>query len=178
MSEDGSDNEAGDVYEIVYKGEKEKGAFVSKDGEADCKFPNGNKYSGSYKDRKRNGRGKYTWNKTTWYDGEYKDNKKEGTGTMAYPDGSKYVGEWANNERHGRGTYTYANGDRFCGTWVKGARNGPGTYLYAATQTQLSGNFTPDGKCEDGTWEFFDGQPFVCVKKGDRIVQYGDRVLA
>mmetsp|Transcript_2311 Transcript_2311/g.3130 ORF Transcript_2311/g.3130 Transcript_2311/m.3130 type:complete len:179 (+) Transcript_2311:44-580(+) len=177
MSDDENEGDSGAVYALTYSGESAKQTFIGKDGVAEAVFPNGNKYKGEYKNQKRNGKGRYTWSKNCWYDGNYVDNRKEGLGTMAYPDGSKYVGEWLNNLRHGWGTYTYPNGDRFCGTWVKGSRNGAGTYLYAESQTQLSGNFTPDGKCNDGTWEFHDGTPFVCVKKGHDIVQYGSRKI-
>lgn len=63
----------------------------------------------------------------------------------------------------GMGTYYYTNGDRYCGAWEKGVKQGRGTYCYAKGETMVTGQFV-DGKCSDGTWEFYDGQkPFTAT---------------
>ena len=62
------------------------------------------------------------------YTGEWKDGKKNGQGSWfwggAVPklEGNKYVGEWKDDRKHGKGTYTYANGRVVEGTWVNGKR--------------------------------------------------------
>jgi len=182
MSDD--ENEGDEVvYQIVFEGEKQAKAFISKNGKAKATFPNNDVYDGEYLNGKRNGKGVYTWSKAeenkvrgAKYDGEYKDGKREGGGVMVYPDKSKYIGEWQNNARHGKGTYIYPNGDRYCGQWIEDKKKGAGTYCYAASQTQLTGTYDND-VCADGTWSYYDGRNFTCKFNEGKVVEYGDRQL-
>ena len=44
------------------------------------------------------------------YTGEYKDGKRNGQGTYYYTDGSRWKGEWKNGKKNGLGTEYDANG--------------------------------------------------------------------
>lgn len=52
------------------------------------------------------------------YTGEWKEDKKHGLGTYKYfSTGEEYEGEWKNEQKSGYGTYIYAYGDRYEGKW-------------------------------------------------------------
>ena len=73
-------------------------------------FDNGNTYTGSFKNNKRDGKGVFTWVDGTVYTGDWVQGVKTGSGTNKYIDGTLYIGEFENNTMTGKGTYTLANG--------------------------------------------------------------------
>jgi hypothetical protein len=73
-------------------------------------FDNGNTYTGSFKNDKRDGKGVFTWVDGTVYNGDWVQGVKTGSGTNKYVDGTLYIGEFENNTMTGKGTYTLANG--------------------------------------------------------------------
>ena len=52
--------------------------------------------------------------------GNFKDNKRHGQGKFTFNDGSTYEGEWMNDLKHGKGTYTWKDGTVLVGTWNNG----------------------------------------------------------
>ncbi len=90
------------------------------------------KYEGFYKNGKRNGKGKYTWNSGEVYDGDWVDGNRTGIGTYTWQDGDKYEGGFKNGSRIGKGTFTWADdGTKYIGDWKDNERIGRGKYIYS-----------------------------------------------
>ena len=51
------------------------------------------------------------------YTGEWKDNKREGNGMITYANGDEYFGEWILDNKEGRGVMRYMNGNVYDGEW-------------------------------------------------------------
>ncbi|XRB00519.1 phosphatidylinositol-4-phosphate 5-kinase-like protein [Pycnococcus provasolii] len=102
----------------IMHGERVDGAdvyegFLSVDGKTPqyfgvCRYGNGDRYQGS------------------WRDGV-----PDGFGTCTFALGNRYVGGWKQGGYHGDGTYTYTNGDVYQGTWCDDARDGDGVLTEA-----------------------------------------------
>lgn len=70
-------------------------------------MPNGDRYTGDFRDDYRDGQGVYVWgDKTPWA-------------------GDRYEGEYRRDLRHGRGVYQWNSGDRYEGAWENDLRMGP-----------------------------------------------------
>lgn len=63
-----------------------------------------------------NGYGTYEFKSGNKYSGNFKDRKREGEGTAYYTDGDKFSGTWRNNEK-AEGTYTFSGGAKYTGTY-------------------------------------------------------------
>ncbi|KPK85452.1 MAG: hypothetical protein AMS27_07305 [Bacteroides sp. SM23_62_1] len=74
-------------------------------------------YIGEWKDEKKNGHGKFTWEDGRIYEGDWKDDMMTGYGTFTWPDGSRYEGQWFDNLRHGKGTFYSADGRKMETEW-------------------------------------------------------------
>ncbi len=74
-------------------------------------------YLGEWKDGKKNGHGKFTWEDGRVYEGAWKDDTMTGWGVFTWPDGSRYEGQWMNNLRHGTGTFYTADGRKVETEW-------------------------------------------------------------
>ena len=53
-------------------------------------FKSGDKYDGSYKNDKRDGKGTYTWSEGSYYVGDWVEGYMTGTGKKVDSDGSQY----------------------------------------------------------------------------------------
>lgn len=101
----------------------------TKDGLGQSLFPNGDCYTGEYKENERHGKGLYWWSySSAMYCGDWLKNMRHGYGRMVYPDGSRYLGHWVNDKKNGQGRYTYADGSSYDGAWVKNEKHGRGRY--------------------------------------------------
>ena len=80
-------------------------------------YKDGSKYSGEFKNGKRDGFGNLKLSGGTEIIGQSKQDVFYGNGTIIYPEGDKYVGEIKNNKREGKGTYTFKNGLTSSGEW-------------------------------------------------------------
>jgi len=184
MSEHESES---DPYEVIYNpGESNESSsynyLIHPHGIAKATFPNGDTYTGEYKNKQRNGKGVYTWaNKDDKpiqqiYDGEYVDNKRSGFGTITYIDKSSYIGEWQNNMKHGNGTYTYPNGDKYTGEWINNQRHGTGVYVYASDSSEIAGQWAEGklltNKGNSATWSFYEKKLFQATIHNGKVTQY------
>ena len=99
-------------------------------------YGNGERREGEWKDGFKHGQGIYTWANGDRYEGEYKDGYKQ-QGIYTWANGDKFEGEfkvggeWKENVRHGQGIYTWSNGDRYEGEYKGGKRIGQGIYTWA-----------------------------------------------
>ena len=65
------------------------------------------------------GTGVFVWPDQRKYTGEYKNDKKEGYGVFEWADGRKYKGFWMNGKQHGEGEFYNQKEDQ----WKKGVWN-------------------------------------------------------
>jgi hypothetical protein len=69
-------------------------------------MPNGDRYTGDFRDDYRDGRGIYVWGANTpWagdrYEGEYHRDQREGWGVYQWASGDRYEGGWQSDLRMG-----------------------------------------------------------------------------
>ena len=96
-------------------------------GTGDATYPNGDTYSGSFVNGKREGKnGTYTYLQAEGqeapevYIGDWKDNQKHGIGKQNYEGLGHYYGHWVNGEKNGEGVMIYVNKDIYSGQWKNG----------------------------------------------------------
>ena len=109
--------------------------------EGTSNYPNGDKYSGGWKDGSFDGNGKYFWADGNIYKGEFNNGLKSGKGVYTYPNGDKHVGYWKNNKKNGKGTHTSIKGDKHSGNWKNGKLHGVGAFTFA-NGDKYYGDFT------------------------------------
>ena len=68
-----------------------------------------------------NGYGEYHWTDGRKYSGYYKDDKKEGFGIYAWNEDRAYFGFWKDGKQHGVGRYDN-KGERKFAIWEEGRR--------------------------------------------------------
>lgn len=66
-------------------------------------------YWGEWKEGKKDGSGKYTWENGTVFDGLWKANMRNGKGILTMKDGTTYEGSWTNDKMEGEFTIRSAN---------------------------------------------------------------------
>ncbi|MEW6601981.1 MAG: hypothetical protein AB1499_13495 [Nitrospirota bacterium] len=93
---------------------------TDKHGQGTMKWPNGDEYTGDWKNDKMDGRGIMNWANGDLYDGEWKDDIMNGQGTYIWSNGDEYTGSWKNGLQDGQGTFTYADGDVISGVFSSG----------------------------------------------------------
>lgn len=105
-------------------------------------LPNGDTYTGAYRDGLPDGDGVAAWANGNVYAGEFSGGVRSGHGRLSHGDRS-YEGAWAGNEMHGEGVQTDPTGT-FTGAWHEGERRGHGT-------ARFGGN-TYAGEWSCNTW--------------------------
>jgi hypothetical protein len=142
---------------------------------------NGDEYTGTWKNNKKDGKGTYRWKASgNIYDGDWKDDLRDGFGTLStrmkngtyrklyvggwseghkqgfgtrfYSDTVSYEGEWFCGKRHGWGRMTYPNQSIYEGEWICDKACGTGMTLYGDDH-RYEGSFK-DGK-KDGAGKYF-----------------------
>jgi len=157
-----------EYYEEKKLGETKKFPFTSgsrytgnwkenkKDGFGTLIYVNGNKYEGEWKNDKRHGKGTY-WVKEgkklfKEYAGDWVNDKRSGMGRSFFKDGSKYEGEWENSCRDGKGVMVYPDGNVYEGGWAADQKSGLGVINYS-NGDKFEGHFLNDKK--DGPGRYF-----------------------
>ncbi|XP_068191470.1 MORN repeat-containing protein 3 [Antennarius striatus] len=125
--------------------------------------PNGNEYTGEWKNHKKHGKGIQVWKKSgSIYDGDWKYGKPNGYGTYSVlpPGENKYVvryfGAWKNGKKHGIGTYYYSNLSFYEGEWIENLRSGWGIMRYENADI-YEGEWMNDETHGQGTYQFVNG---------------------
>ena len=100
------------VMKYGYKESVYDGAWLNgkRNGFGILKWPNGDSYTGQWKDDKYHGEGTYSTVNGFTCKGLWEKGKMNGNGEEKFADGNSYVGEFKNDRRDGHGTYTLANG--------------------------------------------------------------------
>jgi hypothetical protein len=99
------------------------------------------------------GQGEWRWTeggqpRVQRFSGTRREGRMEGRGTYTWANGARYEGEYRDDRRHGRGTQTWANGYRYEGEWRDGRADGYGEYYDAASGIWYRGQWT--GGCHRG----------------------------
>lgn len=90
------------------------------DGRGIMTFPNGDRYSGEYKNGKRNGCGTFVFANGRRYTGQFKDDHFEGLGEWMLETGDRYVGQFQKSKCNGQGTFISIDGSSRSGIWQNG----------------------------------------------------------
>jgi hypothetical protein len=122
------------------------GAALFKDGWvnnglATYTYADGGKYSGEFKDGKKDGRGSLLYANGNRYGGEWKDDKRSGKGTLFLPDGSKISGDWESDQLYGQGVIILANRTRWVQEFKDGKAEGLGIFFRADGSIESSGTY-------------------------------------
>ena len=143
-----------------------------------CRYRDGGKYVGAWKDSLRHGKGVMTYGDATVYDGDWEYNMRHGQGSCKFGNGDEYQvctkrwvgcdartvtqctqrsrtrvfaqGSWHNDKQEGRGTMLYRDGAVYKGQWAKAMRNGSGTCTYA-NRDVYTGKWMADKRSGRGT---------------------------
>lgn len=143
----------------------------NRDGLGTTSFPNGDVYSGNYKDDKRHGHGDMLWAPSGNYPvrrryvGDYIKGQRHGHGQMTFPNGDVYTGDWKKGRRTGRGLYLFAqSGNRYKGEYVDGVKQGQGIFWWTSGQhagDRYIGAFSGDKRNGRGTYTYANGDIYV-----------------
>jgi hypothetical protein len=131
----------GDFYSGSIKDNK-------KDGMGQLVFNDGTIYVGRFVNDHLQGKGKITWPDNNIYEGDLENGVLNGFGKFITSEGNVYEGEWRGNQRHGNGKFTWANGSTYVGEYVRGRKEGQG--VYKDKLIRLEGEWKsdkPHGKC-------------------------------
>jgi len=108
---------AGKEPDPAYIGGFERG---HRSGHGQMRYPNGDLYTGQWRDDERTGLGEYRF------------------GPQSPWAGDRYNGHWRANRFHGQGRYTWAMGDAYDGPWQSGQQMGPATAAQARRQAYMA----------------------------------------
>ena len=96
------------------------------------------------------------------YEGDFKDDKKQGQGKITFESGDTYEGGFENNTFNGQGHYKWKkNGHEYIGEYVNGYFHGKGLYKWSE-QEYYKGDYENGVKQGKGEVKYPDGKKFIC----------------
>lgn len=145
-----------------YESGKYTGEFKNgkRNGHGVYEWHNGEIYDGDWLDDFRTGHGVYKWKTGDVYDGDYVDGMKTGYGTMQYHNGAKYEGEWLEDNRSGYGTLYYTDGSVYSGDFLDGECHGKGFLKWASGDT-YDGDWINGKRTGKGVYRYNNGEKFT-----------------
>lgn len=93
------------------------------------------------------------------YSGSFRDGRAHGTGRFTHRSGLTYSGEWENGLMHGEGRIYFPNGDQYAGGFSAGLPQGEGIYIDTAG-TIYDGGFASGVRSGSGSLYPANGAPF------------------
>lgn len=131
-----------------------------KSGIGTLKFPNGDVFTGEFKNDEIWGQGKFVYYATgDIYEGIIINGKKEQRGTYTYFDTNVYKGEYKNDLPNGNGTLYFYDGGVYEGNFVDGTRQGKGKYIFPSGDV-YEGDFVDGKACGKGVYKFACGDVY------------------
>jgi hypothetical protein len=94
-------------------------------------YINGDTYDGLWKDRLREGMGRYRWISGDTYEGEWAGGYFKGHGIYTWNDGRVYNGHWQSHQQELQGMHLWPDGSFYNGSWKKGKRHGFGEMTWS-----------------------------------------------
>lgn len=91
-------------------------------------------YIGSFKNNRKNGKGKLIKNKKFFYEGSFHMDQMDGKGIGKWIDGRIFNGEWKNDKMHGNGVFQWPDGDIYIGQYTNDKKNGVGIFIWKDKQ--------------------------------------------
>ena len=140
-------------------------------------------YEGQFKNKKREGYGKYLYKFGNYYIGQWKNDKMNGKGKIYYKDNKiAYEGELANDKFEGNGTFKYKDNEYYTGEWSKGIKHGKGTMYYKNQAIKYQGEFKTGeaeglGKYILENGEYYIGKWHKGKANGKGIEYYSDDTI-
>ena len=114
-------------------------------------FKEGHTYTGSMRNGKMHGDGKFVWKDGTIFEGKFRKNEITGFGKYTWPDGTTYEGEVKDGIRNGKGVFTNSKeGYKYEGEWKNGLRHGKGVLSYHIEEGDEEAFTGYDGLWENG----------------------------
>ncbi|KRX02753.1 hypothetical protein PPERSA_02243 [Pseudocohnilembus persalinus] len=122
------------------------------------------KYTGEWKNDKKQGQGTEIIQGVYEYKGQFENNQFSGQGVIKFDSGDKYTGDFKDGKITGQGNLLYSNGDKYFGEVKEGKKDGKGI-LILNDYGQYEGNFRddkcngqgifiwPDGVIYNGNWQ-------------------------
>jgi hypothetical protein len=120
-------------------------------------WPNGNKYTGSFRNGTMELKGVMSWANGDKYDGYWQKGKMHGSGKMTYANGDRYEGTFIRDKMSTFGTIVYANGTTYSGMWTEGRIEGMGTMTWS-NGDKYDGNFKNNKRHGRGAMTWKNGQ--------------------
>ncbi|CAK58029.1 unnamed protein product (macronuclear) [Paramecium tetraurelia] len=147
---------------------------------------NGAIYTGTWKDGKANGKGKYQFhdrqllfvifqlhrrNCNLFNIFQWIANELQGEGVYVNSNES-YRGQWRDNMFHGQGEFRYYDGRIYTGQWKQGLQHGIGKEIYK-DKSVYEGKFQNGMKCGLGIFQLSDGSVYQGEFENDLFHGYG-----
>lgn len=104
-------------------------------GQATYEDEDGNVYTGNFVNGLYDGYGVMEYATSTVYEGTWKEGKREGTCKITWDSGCIYIGEAHDNLMDGIGYMLWTMGDYYFGEWKNGNPNGNGSKYYMVDPT-------------------------------------------
>ncbi len=143
-------------------GDRYSGEFIGreKQGYGIYHYRHGTTYQGQWSHDRANGEGEIVWSNGDRYAGEWKDDRREGKGTYVWNSGITYTGQWKNDAMEGRGKISWADGNSYDGEWKNNMRHGKGVYMWK-NGDRYSGEFRHNRREGMGTYVWKDGSSYI-----------------
>ena len=130
-----------------------------REGSGRVLFPNGDVYTGKFKNGMRQGFGTYVYHinkmkgetKPRRYEGQWQQSEKKGSGKETWPDGSYYHGEYLKDKFHGKGTH-YNRRTKYIGEFREGLRFGKGKCEWLKSKDTYDGEWISNRMHGFGTY--------------------------
>jgi len=133
-------------YAGVYEGAYDEKVEGLRAGSGKVVFPNGDVYTGKFKEGMRQGFGVYVYKlrpgraKPRRYEGSWRRSERCGEGKETWPDGSYYEGSYEHDQFHGKGTY-YTKSAKYVGYFENGLKHGKGHCDYLKHRDTYDGDW-------------------------------------
>ncbi len=150
-------------------------------------YKNGDRYTGTWVNKKMHGQGVYHYLNGDVYKGSFVQDKLSGNGTFISHKGDKYVGQYRNNKMEGEGTYFYQSGKveegLFANNRYVGDGNSPGCIsgdcengkgIYLLSNGDKYEGYTQNGmRSGKGTYYFSSGERYRGYWQNNKRNGYG-----
>lgn len=142
-------------------------------GKAKYYFADGGIYDGTFSSKyKFDGHGTRTWPNGDVYTGNFKNGAMSGKGKLTTKDGDSYEGDFLNGQYHGIGVVRFADGRIYQGEVNNGQMTGKG--IYSCPDGVIEGNFL-NGEAHG--WAVFKDDRIIYCGEFDNGKQKGSGIL-